>query len=151
MRSRPALLLPQLGIVLIALMSFAVLATAAEVRVEVTGIVGEKGALGCSLFGAAGASAFPMDASGARQVWLAADSPRVTCRFVDVPDGTYAVSVAHDLNGNKKIDTNFVGIPTEAWGVSGNVRPTLRAPRFDEAAFRVESGKDVTLHVTVVR
>jgi uncharacterized protein (DUF2141 family) len=35
------------------------------------------------------------------------------------------------------VDTNFVGMPTEQWGVSRNVRPTLRAPRFDEASFKV--------------
>ena len=47
------------------------------------------------------------------------------------------VELIQDLNGNRRADTNFVGMPTEPWGVSNGVRPTMRAPRFDEAAFVV--------------
>ena len=47
-----------------------------------------------------------MDTSGARQLWQAADAKGVTCRYCDVPKGTYAVSIGHDLNGNKRVDTN---------------------------------------------
>jgi uncharacterized protein (DUF2141 family) len=63
----------------------------------------------------------------------------VACRFSDVPEGTYAASIGHDLNGNRRVDTNFVGLPTEPWGVSNNARPALRAPRFDEASFKVSA------------
>lgn len=56
------------------------------------------------------------------------------CEFTDLAAGTYAVSAAHDRNGNGKTDRNFVGIPSEPWAVSNNVRPTLRAPRFAESA-----------------
>jgi uncharacterized protein (DUF2141 family) len=38
--------------------------------------------------------------------------------------------VAHDLNGNHKTGTNWVGLPLEPWGVTNNVRPILRAPKF---------------------
>lgn len=69
----------------------------------------------------------------------------VTCRFADVAPGRYAVSVVHDLNGNRRIDTTLIGLPTEAWGVSKGVRPTLRAPRFDEAAFVVQDGDGETV------
>jgi uncharacterized protein (DUF2141 family) len=74
----------------------------------------------------------------------------VTCRFEALAPGDYAVAVSHDLNGNKKADTNFVGIPTEAWGVSNNVRPGLRAPRFDEARFSVPA-EGATIAVRIAR
>lgn len=115
-------------------------APAAELVVRITGLSKPLGNVGCSLF--AGPSGFPMDNSTARVMWQAADAKGVTCRYGDVPEGSYAVSIGHDLNGNKRVDTNFVGLPTEQWGVSGNVRPRLRAPRYDEAAFMV--GADVT-------
>ncbi len=123
--------------------------TAAEVvaRVTVTGPKAGAGRVGCSLF--ANAKGFPMDSSGARAVWHPAGSGQVECRFADVADGTYAIAVSHDLNGNGVVDTNFMGIPTEAWGVSNNVRPKLRAPKFDEAAFRVSDGRDVQLDIRV--
>lgn len=55
--------------------------------------------------------------------------------------GTYAIALTHDLNGNRRTDTDFLGRPTEDWGVSRGARPLLRAPRFDEAAFVARLGK----------
>ncbi len=124
-------------------------ALAADVVINVTGITDARGAIGCALF--PDGRGFPMDNSGAKAIWLPADPNGVSCRYADLPDGTYAVSVSHDLNGNRRTDTNFLGIPTEAWGVSNNARPTMRAPRFDEAAFKVVGGQPVTLDVRVAK
>lgn len=66
-----------------------------------------------------------------------------------MPSGRHAVAIGHDLNGNQRVDTNFLGMPKEAWGVSRNPRPALRAPRFDEAAFEVSAGVDQVIDVTV--
>lgn len=93
------------------------------------------GQVGCSLF--AGPDGFPMDSSKARTQWLSADANGVSCRFPDVAPARYAVSVGHDLNGNRRVDSNFVGMSTEQWGVSRNPRPSLRAPRFDEAVLEI--------------
>lgn len=123
---------------------------AAEVIVRISGLVEPLGQVGCSLF--ASADGFPMDNSGARNLWLPAEAQGVTCRFADVPAGRYAVSVGHDRNGNKRVDTNFVGLPTEQWGVSNNARPTLRAPRFDEAAIKVAGDvQDVVIDIKVAK
>ena len=54
-------------------------------------------------------------------------------RFDQLEPGSYAITVYHDKNDNRRFDKNRLGIPREAWGVSNNVRPRLRAPRFDEA------------------
>ncbi len=133
------------GTMLLALPSHA---AGADVVVRVSGIASSTGEIGCALFPAG--PAFPMDASGARQVWVKADAAGVSCRFDGVAEGSWAVSVSHDLNGNRKVDTNFFGIPTEAWGVSNNVRPSLRAPRFDEAAFKVAAAA-VELDIKVAK
>jgi uncharacterized protein (DUF2141 family) len=110
-----------------------VAAGAADLVVRVTGLTEPLGQVGCSLF--ASPAGFPMDDSRARQLWLAADAKRVTCRYSDVPERTYAVSIGHDLNSNKRVDTNLIGLPTKQWGVSNNPRLPLRPPRFDEASF----------------
>lgn len=124
-------------------------ATSAELVVEVRGIAAAAGEIGCALFAAD--AGFPMDNSKARQLWVPADAQGVVCRFTDVPEGRWAVSIAHDLNGNRKVDTNLFGLPTEAWGVSNNARPTLRPPRFDEAAFSVTGTAVTTLDIKVAR
>lgn len=63
----------------------------------------------------------------------------------DAVPGTYAVAVHHDANSNGRMDSNFLGMPKEGYGVSNDVRPKFRAPRFSEAAVHV--GRDTTLIV----
>jgi len=116
---------------------------AAEIVVRVSGVTAANGEIGCALFERD--KGFPMDNASARARWQAAAAEGVTCRFADVVPGRYAVSVVHDLNGNRRVDTNLIGLPTEAWGVSNGVRPTLRAPRFDEAAFVVKDNDGETV------
>ena len=123
-------------------------AGAAELVVRITGLSEPLGQVGCSLF--AGPAGFPKDSAGARQLWQAADAKGVTCRYSDVPEGAYAVSIGHDLNGNKRVDANFIGLPTEQWGVSNNARPNMRAPRFDEAMFKVAAdAKEMIIEIKV--
>lgn len=122
-------------------------AAAAELIVRVSGMNTSAGEVGCALF--KGREGFPMNPAVATQQWLAASAKGVECRFAGLSAGEYAVSVSHDLNGNRAVDTNFVGIPTEAWGVSNNARPMLRAPKWHEAAFQVEAGKDLALDIRV--
>ena len=59
--------------------------------------------------------------------------------FDNVAEGTYAISVIHDANNNKKFDTNFMGIPTEGYGASQNKLPFAAAPKFDENKFTVKA------------
>ena len=35
---------------------------------------------------------------------------------IGLPEGEYAISLFHDENENKELDTNFIGIPKEAFG-----------------------------------
>ena len=122
-------------------------AHAADVVVRIGGLAEPLGQVGCALFSSD--QGFPLDSAGARVQWLAAEAQGVACRFADVPAGRYAVSIAHDLNGNRRVDRNVLGMPTEPWGVSNDARPTLRAPRFDEAAFTV--GADAQEFALTVR
>lgn len=113
-------------------------AVAASLSVRVAGLAAPFGEVGCTLFD--NAAGFPMDAAAARSQWQPASGPAIECRFDDLPTGTYAVSIGHDRNGNREVDTNFLGIPTEQWGVSNNARPLMRAPKFTEAQFSIDAG-----------
>jgi uncharacterized protein (DUF2141 family) len=59
----------------------------------------------------------------------------------------YAIEVFHDENNNQKMDTALLGYPTEAWGVSNNVRPKFRAPAMSEMLINVVKNKTVTIIV----
>jgi uncharacterized protein (DUF2141 family) len=59
--------------------------------------------------------------------------------FENVPFGDYAVAVFHDENNNEEMDTNFLGIPSEAYGFSNGAEGTFGPPDFDEAKFHFNS------------
>ncbi|MDJ0784907.1 MAG: DUF2141 domain-containing protein [Desulfosarcinaceae bacterium] len=119
---------------------------AAEIVVIIKNIASTDGEVGCGLF--TDPESFPMGKPDV-QVWLNASTDDVQCHFKAMPAGTYAVSVSHDLNGNRKVDTNFFGIPKEAWGVSNNVRPAFRPPRFDEAKFTVPDEDPLVITIAI--
>lgn len=126
--------------------------TAAPVLVNVTGVAAAGGIVRCALF--ADAKGFPKDDQYALQVLRVVPDRAgpVVCRFTDVPAGRYAVSVAHDVNGNGKVDANMVGQPTEPWGTTNAVRPRFRPPRFDEAAIVIATdAAQRTITVQVAR
>ncbi len=60
-----------------------------------------------------------------------------------VPDGAYAISCFHDVNGNGTLDKNWLGVPTEPYCFSNNARPRFRAPRWEEAKFSFIAGKTI--------
>lgn len=124
-------------------------AMAAVVEVSVSGITSNSGEIGCGLF--ASADGFPMQTKKATQQWLPARQGGVLCRFENLGPGDYAVAVTHDLNGNRRTDTNFLGVPREDWGVSRGARPSLRAPRFAEANFSLAATETRKLEVSIGR
>jgi len=128
--------------------SVAAPASATEVVVNVSGVRNSTGQVGCALH--ASSSGFPTGTTGIAARFVKASPGSVVCRFTGVKPGTYAVAVAHDENSNRKTDANMLGIPTEAWGVSNNVRPSLRAPTFREAQFDVPAS-GATISVRVAR
>ena len=51
--------------------------------------------------------------------------------------GEYAVTLFVDLDGNKKLNKNFLGIPKEQYGFSNNVMGRMSPPTFDQAKFTI--------------
>lgn len=72
---------------------------------------------------------------------------KVTVSLKDVPAGVYAVSAFHDANDNKKMDTNFFGIPKEPIGISNDAKGFMGPPKYKDAKFEVS--KDIVLKISV--
>ena len=72
--------------------------------------------------------------------------------FENVHSGTYAILVVHDANNNRKFDMNFLGIPKEGYGASGNKLPFAAAPKFRENNFLLANGatKEVGIRLRYV-
>lgn len=67
--------------------------------------------------------------------------------FKKLPKGEYAVSFVHDENNNKKMDTNFLGIPKEDYGCSNNARGFMGPPKYDDAKFQLEENKEIVIKI----
>lgn len=53
----------------------------------------------------------------------------------NLPVGNYAVALYHDENSDGECNTNLIGIPTESYGFSNNIKPFLSAPSFQDTKF----------------
>jgi uncharacterized protein (DUF2141 family) len=68
--------------------------------------------------------------------------------FKDIPFGDYTVSVYQDENGNKKLDKNFLGIPSEKYGFSNN-GGGFGAPKYENAVF-ILNKPEMTINITMM-
>ena len=68
--------------------------------------------------------------------------------FENVPEGTYGASVYHDANENMELDSNFMGIPKEAYCFSNNARGKFGPASFEDCSFAVK-GKSVVQELVV--
>lgn len=66
--------------------------------------------------------------------------------FGEVPEGTYAVMLFQDLNGNGILDMNMIGIPKEPFGFSNN-GGSFGPPSFDEARIDPAQLKNVVIRL----
>jgi uncharacterized protein (DUF2141 family) len=74
-------------------------------------------------------------------------APEVRLAVEGLAPGSYAVSVIHDENGNRKLDKNLIGIPTEGVGFSRNPRFTFGPPSFTKASFDAAAGATQTIRI----
>jgi uncharacterized protein (DUF2141 family) len=107
--------------------------------VSISGLKNQKGQVLIYLF--ANESGFPTEFKSALRSGKASitgtDSQFV---FPEIPPGKYAIAIVHDENGDTKLGTNFIGIPSEGIGVSNNPKGTFGPPKFSDAVFIHQNG-----------
>jgi uncharacterized protein (DUF2141 family) len=123
----------------------------ATLTIVVDGLRNGRGQVGCRLYRPS--EDFARDDSPAivgRQL-VPIEDRRARCVFAGLAPGRYAVALMHDENGNRRLDTNLVGIPVEGFGFTNNAEPhTFGPPTFDEAAVVVRAGRTTAQRVRVM-
>jgi uncharacterized protein (DUF2141 family) len=82
-----------------------------------------------------------------RRVVVPAHPGTVVVEVPDIPAGDYAVAVGHDTNVNHHVDKNWMGKPTEQWGMSNNPRALLKAPAFSRARFSLPQSAEIHIQL----
>jgi uncharacterized protein (DUF2141 family) len=116
-----------------------------SLTVEIDGLKNRNGEVCLNIF--ASSRGFPNRREDAlqRQCVSITEIPlRVT--FNNLSPGSYAVAAFHDANGDHQLNRNFLGMPVEGLGFSGN--PIIRTgpPRFGECVF-VVAGANNSLQI----
>lgn len=73
-----------------------------------------------------------------------ADGRTVRVTFTDLKPGTYAVKVFHDINSDRKLNTNWVGWPQEPFGFGNDAPIKMGPPSYEAAAVQVKAGVQTT-------
>jgi uncharacterized protein (DUF2141 family) len=112
------------------------------VVVKITGIKPEKGQVQIAVYD----SAERWLEEPVYSAILNVKGQEVEWRIDDIPYGNYAIAVFHDENTNGKADRNLLGIPTEAYGFSNNVKVIFSPPKWDEVKFTItDSAKEIEI------
>ena len=76
---------------------------------------------------------------------VAAHPGMVKAVIRNVPAGEYAISIFHDVNGNEKLDRNFIGIPKEGVGSSNDAAGSFGPPSYDKPKLTVPRSLPVSV------
>ena len=68
-----------------------------------------------------------------------------TVTFLNIPKGKYAISAYHDKNKNGKLDTNFMGIPSEDFACSNDAKGFMGPPKYEDAKFDLNKDSKITV------
>lgn len=64
-----------------------------------------------------------------------------------LPAGTYAISTFQDENGNGKMDTAAMGIPTEKFGFSNDAEGVMSPPSYEKCRFTFSEDMTLVIHL----
>lgn len=70
-----------------------------------------------------------------------------TVVFEGIEKGEYAVSVYHDENNNGKLDTGFMGIPSEDYASSNNAKGFMGPPKYADAKFQLKANSKIKITI----
>ena len=88
---------------------------------------------------------FPKEGKEFKRCYIKVDANEVKYTVQDMPPGDYAIAIYHDANTDGQCNSNFLGVPTECYGFSNNVKPFLSAPSFNATKFSLTKDRLLTI------
>ncbi|NJL75770.1 MAG: DUF2141 domain-containing protein [Saprospiraceae bacterium] len=69
-------------------------------------------------------------------------------RLENMPLGTIAIALFHDLNGNGELDQTMIGIPKEPYAFSQKIKTKWRIPQYEDVKIEFkEAGQIVPMNL----
>lgn len=125
------------------LFAFLGLGQMSNLELTVTNFDENKGQLIISIFD--DPKGFPEKGKEWKRIYIDKIHKEGTSISIEIPKGDYAIALFHDLNLDGKCNFNFIGIPTEAYGFSQNIRPIISIPSFEDTMFHVDGTESIEI------
>jgi uncharacterized protein (DUF2141 family) len=74
-----------------------------------------------------------------KYVIINAKKGTLQCTINNLDKSVYAIGILHDLNENRLMDKNFIGLPQEGFGFSKDALGAFGPPSFAQAAINLDS------------
>ena len=114
-----------------------------NLTVMVTNIKSLKGEIKIGVYN--NKASFPNKEDMYKSLTLKVNRYSETFIIKDLPKGYYAVALFHDENSDGICNTNFLGIPEEAYGFSNNYRPILSVPSFNNCRINLLDNMQIVI------
>lgn len=114
-----------------------------DLTVNVTGLENNDGVLQFGLYN--NPDQFPIVGETFKMIRVKTEGDSTKYTFKGLPKGSYAVAIYQDENNNDKCDKNFIGVPTEPYAFSNDIRPKLSAPSFEDCMLNLDRNKTVSI------
>jgi len=118
------------------------------IRVKIVNIRNSTGTIACAQFESPDGFPYEYLRLATNLMVIKIRKAQARCDFEDIPPGTYAMAVVHDENMNAKLDTNWLGIPTEGYGFSNDAKGVLGPPSYSAASFPYD-GQNLDLTISL--
>jgi uncharacterized protein (DUF2141 family) len=118
------------------------------IQVKVLNIRNSTGTIACALFESPVGSPVDFLRSATNVMVIKIRKTQARCDFEDIPPGTYAIPAIHYENMNGKLETNWLGIPTEGYGFSNDTKGVVGAPSFPATSFPYD-GRNLDLMISL--
>jgi len=116
---------------------------AGDLTIEVSGITPGRGQIYVAVYDRP--ETFPTAGQQRTGRTLEASAQSLVVHVKDLPPGKYAAVAFQDVNGNGKLDKNFLGIPKEPYGFSNGARGSAGPPKFSAAAVTLNPDGTTTI------
>lgn len=107
------------------------------IKVEITSLKNSKGVIALQLAGKNG--------EVVKGVISSIVNNRCEIVIDSLASGTYSIRFFHDENSNDKLDTNWLGLPTEGYGFSNNASALFGTPSIEDRLFKLRGNLNMEL------
>lgn len=114
-----------------------------DLEVEITGMTCNTGKVYLALYDKE--DSFLIDDADTIKTNTLVSNHKAIVKFKGIKRGEYAISLYHDENDNKKLDTKIFGIPKEPYGFSNNAAGFMGPPKFKDAKFNIDNDKSISI------